>query len=183
MITLERVEELRVAVDLSHHSDIALLNDERLDLLSILNEYADKLRAGGKPTAPQGETPVASVLSKTATHGGPITPSADASPGSISREDEAAGWIVQTTLNDWVEFLKLPGMDKELEAYVWDEIDERILALIRARLQQPSPAANKAVCVTREWVARLYYALCPDVGSEEHLTTMLAEIGVRMEDK
>ena len=122
-ITTDRVEELRVAVNLSHYNECPLINDERLDLLAILNEYADKLRAGsvtGANTA-EGAGRQHDSLAGAIPH-----------PGSISRKDEAAYQSIETALRD--------------EDGLWSSSDEAYQALshIYARLQPPR--------VTREWV-------------------------------
>lgn len=130
-VSNERVKELREWVgEMFGHIPLRMPSDyvKRDEVIAILNEYADKLRAGGSSVE-------SSHIGGSAKHteGGSC---ASPSPGSISREDEAAEWLVRTTLNDWVEFLKLPGMDKELEGYVWDEVDERALARLRAKVSK-----------------------------------------------
>jgi hypothetical protein len=52
--------------------------------------------------------------------------------------------------------------------------DEAALSVLKSALRPK--------VVSREWLARLYYALCPDVGSEKLLETMLRELGYEVGD-
>lgn len=164
MIPLERVKELELW--LLRQNWIRGSNPYIYDLLSILTEYADKIRAGGKPTAPQGETPVASVLSKTATHGGPITPSADASPGSI--DDERALSILAGFITHVEVFHSHPNFDPETR---------KALSHLRRRLSERKR-------VTREWVRQLVLSYANSVrnGDMNGPESMLRSIGVEVSE-
>ena len=49
--------------------------------------------------------------------------------------EEAIKHAAEFRLGLWVEFLKMPGLDKELDPLLWNESDEAALAVIRAALK------------------------------------------------
>ena len=89
---------------------------------------------------------------------------AQTEPTSGERENERAKITTEEMLT-------------ELDSMWPDEYQGGIYRAIRSLiLSGPAPRV-----VSREWIARLYYALTPDVGGEEYLVSMLKELGIEVE--
>jgi hypothetical protein len=139
-VSNERVKELREWVgEMFGHIPLRMPSDyvKRDEVIAILNEYADKLRAGGSSVE-------SSHIGGSAKHteGGSC---ASPSPGSISREDEAADIeanvqrVIDEAMDIWAG-----------GSFYTPDDDLKYWRLIRARLQQPSPDANKPVSVKED---------------------------------
>jgi len=118
------------------------------------------------------------------------------SPGPTIKKDltveveEAIKHAAEFRLGLWVEFLKMPGLDKELDPLLWNESDEAALAVIRAALTatiKPPLTVAQTTKVTREWVSWFVKTLFdmkmrgvtfPVEGAAE---TMLQSVGIEVE--
>lgn len=85
-MNVERLDELKYRLEEARRilPQVQYLVPAIPNLLALIEEA--KLKAGGRTTAPQGETPAVLSPKGTAIPGGPITPSADASPGPSDEE-------------------------------------------------------------------------------------------------
>ena len=104
--------------------------------------------------------------------------------------EEAIKHAAEFRLGLWVEFLKMPGLDKELDPLLWNESDEAALAVIRAALTatiKPPLTVAQTTKVTREWVSWFVKTLFdmkmrgvtfPVEGAAE---TMLQSVGIEVE--
>jgi hypothetical protein len=187
-VSNERVKELREWVgEMFGHIPLRMPSDyvKRDEVIAILNEYADKLRAGGSSVE-------SSHIGGSAKHteGGSC---ASPSPGSISREDEAA--LIAAQIEKWATAADiLSGMARKLQPLAYGEpggfsdgdIDlmRKAKAIILA--QQPSPAANcgktEFVTITEKDADDVVEYIVLSVSPGQGLRNWLIKKGVAVED-